>query len=187
MSQASERRKARRRRNRQLAYAKKLRRQERRTESKARKRKLRRKRLRALRWARRWLDKLRRSRYYRFGQGRVTYDWLWLLTVCKAGSWDGTLGGRRTGLRSYAMQLSLWLLYKAGRGAPAYPPWADGRHMIRTVKKHGGWYQAVDTSDVDDLIDEAAKHGVKLRRPYSYEPWHVEAIEPFRAPEGWKP
>lgn len=124
---------------------------------------------------------------YRFDQGRVTRPWLWLLRRARSRGWDGSLYGPRTGLRTYRQQLALWNAYQNGVGAPAFPPWGPSRHLIRNVRRHGKWYQAVDTNDVGELIAIARNLGVSLHTPYGNEPWHVEARRPFTAPRGWNP
>ena len=78
-------------------------------------------------------------------------------------------------------------MFRAGVGAPAFPPNGPSRHLIRNVKKKGGWYQAVDVSNPEELIAIAGRMGVKLHRPYPHEPWHVEAAKPFYAPKSFKP
>ncbi|AKF08304.1 hypothetical protein [Sandaracinus amylolyticus] len=126
-------------------------------------------------------------RRYRFDLGRVGRSWLWLLRTARRRGWSGSLYGSRTGLRTYAQQASLWNLYQSGRGAPAFPPWGPSRHLVRNVRRVGTWYQAVDTNDVPRLIRIARGLGVSLHRPYSREPWHVEARRSFGPPRGWRP
>ena len=124
---------------------------------------------------------------YKFGEATVPRSWLWLLRKARHRGWNGWVNGPRGGLRTYAQQASLYALYKAGRGAPAFPPWGPSRHLVRNVKKKGGWYAAMDVSDPEGLIDAAAKLGVRLHRPYPHEPWHVEAVKPFYAPKHFTP
>lgn len=119
-------------------------------------------------------------RYYRFDNGaKVNGLWYVLLKRARRHGWNGKLTGPRSGARTYAMQLSLWLLYKAGRGAPAFPPNGPSRHLRRNIGRGKRWKQAVDVSDAPGLIKAAAELGVKLHRPYPHEPWHVEAVKPF--------
>lgn len=129
---------------------------------------------------------VRRKGRYRFDQARVTFAWLWLLTECRRRGWKGGINGQRGGLRTYAMQAALYALFLSGRGAPAFPPNGPSRHLIRNVGVDG-WKQAVDGSEIDELIRIAGELGVRLHRPYAHEPWHVEALEPFDAPETWSP
>jgi hypothetical protein len=124
---------------------------------------------------------------FRYDLGRVSRPWLWLLRTARRHGWTGRLLGTRTGLRTYQEQLQLWNAYQNGTGSPAFPPWGPSRHLIRNVREHGRWYQAIDTQDVSRLIQIARNHGVRLHRPYSNEPWHVEAVEKFTAPSGWNP
>lgn len=125
---------------------------------------------------------------YSFDAGKVGRSWLWLLRACRARGWHGHLAGPRTGLRTYAQQLSLWNAYQNGTGAPAFPPWGPSRHLIRNVRSVGTWYQAVDTDDVSNLIRIARNLGVSLHTPYlPREPWHVEAVHAFGPPHGWNP
>jgi hypothetical protein len=126
-------------------------------------------------------------RRYRFDLGRVTRPWLWLLRSARKAGWKGRLAGSMTGLRTYNQQAYLWNLYQSGRGAPAFPPWGPSRHLIRNVQRLGRWAQAVDTQDVSRLVRIARRKGVRLRVPYSNEPWHVEAVRRFHAPSGWNP
>ena len=138
---------------------------------------------RALTRARREL----RRRRHRFDHATVTWDWLWVLTECRRRGWRGGVNGRRGGLRTFAMQASLYALFLAGKGAPAFHPRGPSRHLIRNVKKRGGWSQAVDCTDPEGLIRQARELGVTLHRPYPHEPWHVEAKRRFRAPVSWTP
>lgn len=140
-------------------------------------------------WAKRWearatnlLYRIRRARrrYPRFDKARVTKEWYVLLTKVRERGWRGRLDGRRKGLRTYAMQAALWALFQAGLGPPAFPPNGPSRHMIRNVRKVGGWYMAVDTTHAADLVAHASHLGVRLHRPYGGEPWHVEAKASFR-------
>lgn len=126
-------------------------------------------------------------RRYRFDLGRVGRSWLWLLRTARSRGWRGSLYGPRTGLRTYAQQASLWNAYQNGTGAPAFPPWGPSRHLVRNVRRVGTWYQAVDTSDVPNLIRIARGMRVSLHTPYSREPWHVEARRSFGPPRGWRP
>jgi hypothetical protein len=126
-------------------------------------------------------------RKFRFDRGKVTRPWLWLLRTARREGWSGHLAGTRTGLRTYQQQLELWNAFQNGTGAPAFPPWGPSRHLIRNVQARGRWYMAIDTQDVPRLIQIARRHGVRLHRPYSNEPWHVEAVQKFHAPAGWTP
>ena len=117
---------------------------------------------------------------YQFDEAVVRGSWSMLLTACRmTGKWNGELWGRLTGLRRYMQQLKLWLLYKAGRGAPAFPPWGPGRHLVKNCRGENHWRMACDPSDAKGLIRAAAELGVKLHTPYSYESWHVEAVKKF--------
>jgi len=126
-------------------------------------------------------------RKFRFDNGYVTRPWLWLLRMARRRGWTGHLLGSSSGLRTYAQQNALWQAYQNGTGNPAFPPWGPSRHLIRNVRSHGLWYQAIDTQDVTRLRRIARNHGVHLRVPYSNEPWHVEARYRFHAPSGWSP
>lgn len=118
---------------------------------------------------------------YRFDQAVVSGEWLALLLWARReGGWNGGVNGKRGGLRTYAQQASLFALFKAGLGSPAFPPSGPSRHLIRNVRGRG-WKQAVDVTDPEGLIGAAAKRGVVLHRPYSGEPWHIEATKPFFA------
>lgn len=83
-----------------------------------------------------------------------------------------------SGFRSYASQLSLWLLYLSGLGNPAAKP-GTSKHEAT-----GGYKTA---RAVDAYINGIAfwtwvdQHGLRrkaealgLRQPYPSEPWHVE-------------
>lgn len=123
---------------------------------------------------------------YSFGEAKVSRSWLWLLTEARKAGWRGWVNGPRGGLRTYLQQAQLFALYRSGKGAPAFPPNGPSRHLIRNVKKKGGWYQAVDVSDPQGLIAAAKKKGVELHRPYPHEPWHIEAKKPFYAPKNFR-
>jgi hypothetical protein len=86
------------------------------------------------------------------------------------------------------MQLALWIAFQNGTGAPAFPPTSKtARHLWRNIKGRGnGWKMAADVSNPEGLIYHAGKLGVRLHRPYMpREPWHVEAVRPFRVPTRW--
>lgn len=123
--------------------------------------------------------------YKRFGRAAVSAEMWALLTRCRALGWKGNTNGVRAGARTYAMQKALWLLYRAGRGAPAFNPDLPDtqykrRHMRKTIEALGGWSNAVDVSDAPGLIAAAARIGVALHRPYNPpEDWHIEAIRRF--------
>ena len=134
------------------------------------------------------LRRIYRHRRHGFDSAQVTFEWLWLLTEARKHGWKGTLGGPATGLRTYEQQKRLFSLFMTGRGAPAFSPDGPSRHMIRNVKRRGGWSQAVDATDPVGLIAAASKLGVRLHRPYlPREPWHVEAATKFKAPKTFIP
>lgn len=129
-----------------------------------------------------------RARYHQFDNAKVTYEWLWLLTKARQNGWKGSLTGPATGLRTYQQQARLYNLFIRGQGAPAFPPNGPSRHMIFNVKVRGRWAQAVDATDAEGLIAAARKVGVTLHRPYlPREPWHVEAVRKFKAPNTFLP
>lgn len=120
-------------------------------------------------------------RYYRFNQAKVNGLWYVLLRRCQKKGWKGTVNGTRGGARTYAMQAYLFMLFKTGRGAPAFAPNGPSRHLRRNIGRGKRWKQAVDVSDPQGLIKAAARLNppVRLHTPYPHEPWHVEAVEPF--------
>jgi hypothetical protein len=128
--------------------------------------------------------------YKPFGRATVSAEMWVLLNQCRRLGWKGTTNGLRAGARSYAMQKALWLLYRSGKGAPAFNPDLPDpkhkrRHMRANVEALGGWSNAVDVSDAPGLIKAAARLGVTLHRPYNPpEHWHVEALHPFRVGGG---
>jgi hypothetical protein len=124
---------------------------------------------------------------YKFGQASVNRTWYWLLHGARKRGWQGYVNGPRGGLRTYLQQAQLYALYRAGRGAPAFPPNGPSRHLIRNVKKKGQWSMAVDVTGAEQLIRLAENMGVQLHRPYPHEPWHVEASKPFRCPKDYRP
>jgi hypothetical protein len=128
-----------------------------------------------------------RMKRYKFGQASVNRTWYWLLHGARRRGWQGYINGPRGGLRTYLQQAQLYALYRSGRGAPAFPPNGPSRHLIRNVKKKGQWSMAVDVTGAEQLIRIAENMGVRLHRPYPHEPWHVEAVKPFRCPKNYRP
>jgi len=120
-----------------------------------------------------------RSSYVRWGPAKVTREFAWVLDSARRRGWQGSLNGPRAGARTYAMQAALYALYRAGRGAPAFPPNGPSRHLRGNLTQGRGWMQAVDVSDPQGLLRHAP---VVLRVPFPYEPWHVEAAGHFRVP-----
>jgi hypothetical protein len=108
-----------------------------------------------------------------------------LLMRCRKLGWNGSLDGLRAGARTYAMQEALWLLFRSGKGAPAFnpnlpDPQHKRRHMRKTIAALSGWSNAVDVSDPLGLIAAARRLGVVMHRPYNPpETWHVEVLRPF--------
>lgn len=130
-----------------------------------------------------WWRFLEPRGYHRFDAGKVTQPWLWLLSAAREDGWTGTLAFA-AGLRTAFHQLWIYGRFRAHRGAPAFLPWEPSRHLVANVRRLGDWSLAIDTQDVDTLIDFAARRGIELHRPHDFEPWHVQAVRPFVAPPG---
>lgn len=121
------------------------------------------------------------TKAYKFGPGKVRGSWWLLLTRARKHGWKGNLTGPRSGGRTYVMQAGLYALYRAGIGAPAFPPGGPSRHMLRNIRGRKHWKQAVDVSDPQGLIRAAKKAGVELHQPYASESWHIESKRRFNA------
>jgi cell wall-associated NlpC family hydrolase len=120
--------------------------------------------------------------YKPIDRSTVSEPWFELLTRARRRGWAGSVNGTRGGSRTYAMQLALWTLWRAGRGAAAFHPSGPSRHMRRNIDKLGAWAQAVDVKYPEQLVSVGRKLGVELQRPYPKEPWHVEARRAFVLP-----
>ena len=133
---------------------------------------------------------------YEFGntRGMVTSDWLWLLSEARKMGWNGSLKGPVSGMRTYEMQKKLYDCYRDKKncnGAPAFDPNGPNRsnamHLLNNVYREGEWRQAVDVHEPNQLIKIAGQLGVDLYQPYiDRETWHLEAKNPFKAPNTFK-
>lgn len=110
---------------------------------------------------------------------RLSSPWMSLLVQAKEKGWRGKLN---SGIRTREEQAHLYSLFVRGLGAPAFKPDGPSRHLERNVARRGGWYQAIDVTHPEQLIQIAKELGVHLHRPYLDEPWHIESAGFF----SWK-
>lgn len=120
------------------------------------------------------LVSLKSNGLYLFDRKRVSPEWFWFLSLARSSGWRGHL---RSGVRTYSEQSRLYDKFRAGTGAPAFPPDGPSRHMRENNRKP--WQHAVDVSYSSDLLRVARASRVHLKRPYASEPWHLEAARDF--------
>jgi len=126
----------------------------------------------ALRYARHRiaLARFRRLHGKRTRNGLVDFDGAWIApaaALCLAaargsGLWKGTIPDKKYGgWRTFAMQMVLWLAYKAGTGGIAASPFRPSKHQLKPPKGY-----AVDVSDHEGLRAYLKQSGDKRLVPY---------------------
>lgn len=123
---------------------------------------------------------------------------LLLLWARGHGSWSGRLNsGDRTAANcdhcsDKSSQPELWAAAQNGTGNPANPPCSycstcggtherqnDGTAYPSEPRGANGpwWWQGMDLTEAQELINALGAKGIRLRLPYSNESWHANIVE----------